>query len=88
MKITIELLYEIAHNEIRNEFGIDRFGQEVDRWADDVDCDTELYNAAFDVEIDGESIATIIEVIIDDMIGGGLLKTRKSQGGIIEVYRQ
>ena len=83
--ITIETLYEIAQNDIINEFGINRFGEESKRWSEEYDYDflAKVYNT----DIDGENVRCIMDTMIDDMIADGYLKTRMAPGQVIEVYR-
>lgn len=84
MTITIEDIYTVANNELMKEFQLNRCGehQEAD-WSLDRDWVTRV----FDAKIDDETVDTVLETMIDELIGMGLLYTKKAAHGIVEVHK-
>ena len=83
-QVTIEDIYEMAHNELANEFGLNGIGEN----AEPIELDFEWRNVVYNAKIDDETVDTVIEAYIDNLIDMGLLYTKKAKHGIIEVHKR
>lgn len=85
MSVTIEDLYEIANNELMKEFGINSLGEAQEaNWY----LNQDRVNEIFDADINGETVRSVMDTMIDELISMKLLYTKKAKYGIIEVCKR